>query len=246
MNRVCSAGTVRLAIGCIALIPAVLIAAVSVTAVLVLASGDARAQSGDTRAPDHVVVRSDKVMGTRITISIWTDQEASAAEAAAAVFAEFRRVDNLMTTWRDDSQVSQINAAAGSKAVKVSDEIITVIAKAQEVARRSGGAFDITVGAYRGLWKFDDDKDGTIPTDAAVRQRLPLIGYKNLVLDKRRKTVKLRKPGMRITLGGIAKGYAVDRSVKLLYERGFVDFLVQAGGDLYVSGQRGERNWRVG
>ncbi len=198
------------------------------------------------RAPDHLVVRSDKVMGTRMSVSIWTDNEVQAAKAAAAVFDELRRIDRLMTTWLDDSDVSKINAAAGGPAVKVSPEIITVLDKALQVSRGSTGAFDVTVGAFRGLWKFDQDKDGTIPTPDQVKSRLPLVGYRGIAIDKRKSTVRLRKKGMRITLGGIAKGYAVDRAVKLLYDRGYVDFILQAGGDLYVSGRRGNRNWRVG
>jgi thiamine biosynthesis lipoprotein len=123
---------------------------------------------------------------------------------------------------------------------------LVVIGKAQEAARASGGAFDITVGAFRGLWKFDEDRDGTIPGPAAVKARLPLVGYRGVIVNQRKKTVKLRKKGMRIVLGGIAKGYAVDRAVALLRDRGFQDFILQAGGDLFVSGQRGDRSWRVG
>lgn len=202
--------------------------------------------SQTARAPDHMVIRSAKVMGTRVTVSIWTDNEEAAARGAAAVFAEFKRVDQLMTSWLDDSDVSKINAAAGKDAVRVGDEVLAVIERAQKMSRLSGGAFDITVGAYRGLWKFDQDRDGTIPDPDDVRTRLPLVGYKKLQMNKKAATVKLKKAGMRITLGGIAKGYAVDRSVALLHERGFVDFILQAGGDLYVSGQRGDRKWRVG
>lgn len=196
--------------------------------------------------PDHLLVRSDQVMGTRVTVSIWTDDEEGAARAAAAVFDEFRRIDHLMTTWREDSDVSRVNAAAGVRAVPVDSEVLVVIGKAQEVARASGGAFDITVGAFRGLWKFDEDRDGTVPDPAAVKARLPLVGYRGVVVNQRKKTVKLRKKGMRMVLGGIAKGYAVDRAVALLRDRGFQDFILQAGGDLFVSGQRGDRSWRVG
>lgn len=198
------------------------------------------------RAPDHLVVRSAPAMGTRVTVSIWTDDEEGAARAAAAVFEEFGRLDALMTTWRDDSDVSKINAGAAEQPVVVSDEVIKVIAKAQDVSRASGGAFDITIGAFRGLWKFDEDKDGSIPDPKDVRARLPLLGYRNIVLDRAKKTVKLKKKGVSINLGGIAKGYAVDRGVALLRERGFDHFILQAGGDLFVSGQRGDRLWRVG
>jgi thiamine biosynthesis lipoprotein len=197
-------------------------------------------------APDHLFIRSAGAMGTRVTVSLWTDDEPAAARAAEAVFQEFRRVDELMTTWREDSDVSRINAAAGGPPVQVSREVILVIQRAQEVARATGGAFDITVGAYRGLWKFDEDKDGTIPDPAAVKARLPLVNYRDIRIDARRRTVQLRRKGMSITLGGIAKGYAVDRAVDVLRKQGFADFLLQAGGDLYVSGRRADRRWRVG
>lgn len=199
-----------------------------------------------SRAPDHMVVRSDKVMGTRVTVSIWSDDEKAAAAAIAAVLDEFRRIDRLMTTWHKDSEVSRVNAAAGSSAVQVSDEVLMVIDKALEVSRQTSGAFDVTVGAFRGLWKFDQDKDGSIPTRDEVKSRMALIGYKGVAIERARKRVRLARKGMRLTLGGIAKGYAVDRAVALLYDRNFVDFIIQAGGDLYVSGRRGDRNWRVG
>lgn len=210
------------------------------------AAGQPGSPGAAPAAPDHLFIRSAGSMGTRVTVSLWTDDEAAAARAADAVFQEFRRVDDLMTTWREDSDVSRINAAAGGAPVRVSREVVLVIQRAQEVARATGGAFDITVGAYRGLWKFDEDKDGTIPDPAAVKARLPLVNYRDIRIDPRRSTVQLRRKGMSITLGGIAKGYAVDRAVDVLRKQGFADFLLQAGGDLYVSGRRGDRRWRVG
>jgi len=211
-----------------------------IAVVLCVAGGVARAQA------DRKIVRSDSAMGTIVQVTFWTDDEPGAADAAAAVFAEFRRLDAMMTTWTDDSDVSRINAAAGVKAVKVSDETFKVIARAIDMSRRSKGLFDITVGAFQGLWKFDEDNDGTLPAPADVRKRLALVGWKNVVLDKKRHTVKLKKKGMKITLGGIAKGYAVDAAAKILWDRGFVDFILQAGGDMYVSGKKGDKSWAVG
>ncbi|WP_428264359.1 FAD:protein FMN transferase [Haliangium sp.] len=214
--------------------------------VLAVALVTTTAQASPSPSPDHLIARSAQAMGTRITVTLWTDDEAAAARGAEAVFAEFKRVDRLMTSWLDDSDVSRINAAAGAVPVKVDPEVLAVIERAQEFSRVSGGAFDITVGAFRGLWKFDQDKDGTIPDPAAVEARRPLVRWRDVQINHRRGTVKLRRPGMRITLGGIAKGYAVDRAVAILRERGFVDFLIQAGGDLYVAGRKGDRRWRVG
>ncbi len=196
--------------------------------------------------PDRKLVYTGQAMGTAITVFLWTDDELAAAKAAEAAFAEMRRIDGVMTTWTPDSEVSRINASAGKKPVAVSDETFTVIARAQDVAKRTRGVFDITVGAFKGLWKFDQDMDGSLPTPADVKKRLAVVGYKHLVLDKAKKTVFLKKPGMAITLGGIAKGYAVDRCVKLLHDAGFTSFMVQAGGDMYVSGKKGETPWVVG
>jgi thiamine biosynthesis lipoprotein len=199
------------------------------------------------RADDRKVVKTDTAMGTIIQITFWTDDEPAAAAAAEAVFAEMRRLDALMTTWTEDSDVSRINTAAGTKkAVAVSDETFTVIARAVEISKKSKGVFDITVGAYAGVWKFDEDMDGELPDPALVAARKKLVNWKDIVLDKKKKTVRLKRKGMRITLGGIAKGYAVDRSAQLLWDAGFVDFILQAGGDMYVSGKKGAKPWVVG
>ena len=215
-----------------------------------IASALALAAGGPALAEDRP--RADKVhlraqaMGTVVDLTIWTADRAGAEQAARAVFDEFRRLEALMSTWIEDSEVSRINRAAGRKAVPVSDEVLAVIQTAQAVAKKSGGAFDITVGAYRGLWKFDEDLDGTLPTDEQVAARRKKTGWRGVVVNPRRKTVKLRRRGMAINLGGIGKGYAVDRAVALLRDRGFSDFIIQAGGDLYVSGTKGDQGWRVG
>lgn len=189
---------------------------------------------------------SDQAMGTIVTVWFWTDRQADAARAAEAMFAEMKRLDLEMTTWTADSDVSRINAAAGDKPVVVSDGTRTVIARALDISRRSGGRFDITVQAFHGLWKFDQDLDGSLPDPADVKKRVALVNWKDIVVNQRRKTVFLRRKGMAITLGGIAKGYAVDKCALLLRSRGFEDFMIQAGGDMYVAGSKGPNPWIVG
>ncbi len=211
------------------------------------AAGSAAAGSAAPAAPvPRKIERRGKAMGTAVSVYLWTDDEAKATEAADAVFAEMKRLDQVMTTWLPDSEVSKINAAAGQKPVAVSDETFAVIARAQDIAVRTRGVFDITVGAFRGLWKFDQDMDGTLPSPAEVKKRLARVGYKHLVLDPARRTVFLKKKGMSITLGGIAKGYAVDRCADLLRKRGYTSFMMQAGGDMYVAGRKGKDPWIVG
>ncbi|HET6612752.1 MAG TPA: FAD:protein FMN transferase [Kofleriaceae bacterium] len=196
--------------------------------------------------PDHIITYRAQVMGTDVNLTIWGEDEKAAAAASEAALDELRRVDKLMSSWLPGSDVSKINAAAGKRAVKVSPEVLKVILKAQVVAQKTGGAFDITVGAFHGLWKFGEDRDGSIPSPEAVKERVEKVGYRDVIVNRRRRTVKLRRRGMRITLGGIAKGYAVDRVVAIMRKRGFADFIIQVGGDLYASGRRGDRAWRVG
>lgn len=207
---------------------------------------DARAEADAQASPDFKVTHGAKAMGTVVNITFWTDDEVKAAKAAQAVFKEFDRIDSSMTSWGTASAVARINDAAGKKAIKVDAEVFRLIEKSIAVSRKSGGAFDVSVGAFRGLWKFDQDRDGSVPSDTDIAAKKKLVNYKWIQLNRKSKTVKLKKAGMRITLGGIAKGYAVDRGVKILNDLGFADFILQAGGDLYVSGKRGPRNWVVG
>jgi thiamine biosynthesis lipoprotein len=196
---------------------------------------------------DHVIERTHEAMGTVIVLKAWAEDDAAVVAIFDEAFKEFDRVDRLMTTWLADSEVSQINAAAGNgKGVRISDELVFVLQAAAAASKLTGGAFDITVGAFAGVWKFDQDKDGSLPDDTTVKARRKLVNWRDVVVDARAKTARLRRKGQKITLGGIAKGYAVDRATAILRQRGLADFVVQAGGDMYVSGRRGDRRWRVG
>jgi FAD:protein FMN transferase len=208
-------------------------------------SGSGSATAPATAAVPSKLEYSDTAMGTNVTVWMWTADERAAAQAAEAVFVEMKRLDKEMTTWDPKSEVSQINTAAGGKPVKVSAETYAVIERAVDISRRSKGLFDITVGAFKGLWKFDEDMDHTLPSAADVKKRLALVAWKDIVLDPRQHSVLLRRKGMLITLGGIAKGYAVDRCVEILRKRGFTDFMMQAGGDMYIAGKKGTNPWMV-
>ena len=199
-----------------------------------------------TLAAPGKLTYTGKAMGTTVSLWFWTDKQEDAAKAAEAVFGEMKRLDMEMTTWTPASEVSKINTAAGGKPVVVSEETFAVIERAVDISKRSAGIFDITVQAFHGLWKFDEDMDGSLPDQAEVKKRLKMIGWKDIVLDKKKKTVFLKRKGMAITLGGIAKGYAVDKCVAMLKDKGFTDFMVQAGGDMYVAGKKDKDPWVVG
>ena len=198
----------------------------------------------------HVFARSYSAMGTDITLTAFTADDRQAEGAFHAALEEIRRIEQLMTDWEHPGQppsdILRVNAAAGKQPVTVQDETLAVVEKALEMSRRSEGAFDITYAAMRGLWKFDEDLERKLPPAAEIARRRRLINWRDVVVDRVHKTIKLRRAGMRMGLGGIAKGYAVDRAAALLRARGLADFMVQAGGDLYVSGQKGAVNWQVG
>jgi thiamine biosynthesis lipoprotein len=185
-------------------------------------------------------------MGSEIRVAAWTADETGTDAACREVFAEFDRLDTMMSVWRAGSDIVRLNAAAGDHAVPVSPEVREVLHVARQVSEWTGGRFDVTFGALSGLWKFDHDQDDVVPDRRAVLKQLPLVNYRNLEVDDEAGSAFLTKKGMRVHLGGIGKGYAVERSLKLMKRRGFHDFMIQAGGDLYVAGRRGDRPWRVG
>lgn len=188
-------------------------------------------------------------MGTHLVYAAYTNPkvDAAAAERAfAAATTEIKRVEDLMTTWRD-SELSRVNAAAGKAPVVVGDETLLVIQKALEASAFSKGTFDITFETLHGLWKFDEDLEPVPPSPSALKQRMKAVGYRHVKVDAANKTVQLTHPDTRIGLGGIAKGYAVDRAADVLREAGLTSFYVQAGGDLYAEGKKPDgQPWSAG
>ncbi len=194
----------------------------------------------------HLIERARVSMGSEVRFTAWDSDDAKAISAFEDAFHEFDRLDALMTVWRDTSDIQRINAAAGDHPVAVQPEVREVLEIARQVSDWTGGRFDVTFAALSGLWKFDQDQDNTVPDPAAVRERLPFIDYRAVQIDERTGTVFLARKGMRINLGGIGKGYAVDRAVAILRRHQLHDFMIQAGGDMFVSGVRGDRPWRIG
>jgi FAD:protein FMN transferase len=185
-------------------------------------------------------------MGSTLHLAAWTSDVAAAQAAFEEVFAEFERLENLMSVWRPDSDIQRINQAAGLRPVQVSPDVRDVLKTARQISEWTDGKFDVTFGALAGLWKFDHDQDNVVPDMREVRRRLPLIDYRAIQIDDRAGTVFLTRKGMSAHLGGIGKGYAIDRGVSLLRHRGFRDFMIQAGGDMYVAGLKDGHAWRLG
>jgi thiamine biosynthesis lipoprotein len=194
----------------------------------------------------HVVVRTRKCMGTECEFKAFASDEDLVDRAFTRGFDEFDRIEALTTSWRPTSEVARINDAAGKKPVPVSVDTLAIIEKSLWVSGLTDGAFDITIGVYKGLWKFDEDKDGTLPDPKEVERRRKLVSWRDVIIDRKKQTVMLRRRGQAINLGGIAKGYAVDAAVKVIRAAGLHDFIVKAGGDLFAAGRKGDRAWRVG
>jgi FAD:protein FMN transferase len=195
----------------------------------------------------RLIERAGLTMGTELKLTAWTSDEALARKLFDEVFKDFDRLDSLMSVWKQGSDVLRLNEAAGDHPVPVSPEVLECLRIARQISELTDGRFDVTFGALSDLWRFDDqDKDNRVPDPAEIQKRLSLIDYRRLVIDERAGTAFLQQRGMRAHLGGIGKGYAVERAVKTFRKGGLADFMVQAGGDLYVSGLKDGRPWRLG
>jgi thiamine biosynthesis lipoprotein len=211
---------------------------------LVLALAAAACTQGPPQP--RLVERTRIAMGSSLSVTAWTADEPAASAAFDAVFAEFDRLDRLLSVWKPGSDVLRLNDAAGRAPVPVSPETREVLTAAHQASEWSHGKFDITFGALSDVWKFDHDQDNRVPSPEEIHARLPLIDYRQVEVDDGRGEAFIRRPGMRVHLGGIGKGYAVDRAVAILRHRGLRDFMIQSGGDMYVAGRRGDRPWRLG
>lgn len=187
--------------------------------------------------------REEAIMGTAIAVELWSDNAEAGASAIDAVMAEMHRIDRAMSPHKAGSELSRINRDAGSAPVPLSDEMASLLARAEAFARLSGGAFDITYAAVGRLY---DYRARTKPSEEALGRARQAVGWRHLVLDRQARTVHFARPGMCIDLGGFAKGYAVDNAARILHSRGIGHAMVSAGGDSRVVGDRRGRPWTIG
>jgi len=155
-------------------------------------------------------------------------------------------LDAMGTTFRKDSEWSRVNREAATRPVAVSGELFRLLTVCEDYSRASEGAFDITVGPLLKLWGFYKGS-GRLPHRSEIRNALARVGYRNLILDSKARTVRFKKPGMEIDPGGIGKGYAVDRMVRVLKAGGIRSALISAGGSSIfgLGSPPGEQGWRV-
>ncbi|QEM08223.1 FAD:protein FMN transferase [Mucilaginibacter rubeus] len=185
-------------------------------------------------------------MGNRFEISVVGDDGQWAAKCIDQAVAEISRIEKLLTTFSDDSQTNQINAAAGIKPVKIDHEVFQLIQRSLRISELTQGAFDITYGSIdKSLWNFDVNMK-SLPNAETARNAVRLINYKNVIMDSDHMTVMLKEKGMRIGFGGIGKGYAADRAKAILQQNGVNSGIVNAAGDLITWGtQPNGKPWTI-
>lgn len=192
----------------------------------------------------------DKVMGSiRAKITAVSDQmPAEEIESAlSAALAEIHRIDRLMSNYKKDSDVSRLNESDADVWVQVNPMTFTVLQESQRISELTGGAFDATALPLSGLWGFWPKREVHLPSEEEIRHTLSHVGYHNLSLDPGNHTLKKSDPETKVDLGGIAKGYAVDRAIEVLRQKGLRDALVEIGGEVRTMGKNKNGDpWRIG
>jgi thiamine biosynthesis lipoprotein len=183
------------------------------------------------------------MMGTEVSVLLWHDDSEAGERLVEQVFAEAARIDRLMSTYKEDSQISAINRRAADEPVVAGDELFSIIRRSLDLSELTLGAFDIT---YESVGQHYDFRDRRRPDAATVEKERKLIDFRFVDLDQPSGTVFFHKQGVRINLGGIAKGYVVERGVDILKISGVENAIVTAGGDSRLLGDRRGQPWMVG
>ena len=193
----------------------------------------------------HAEWYSDKraIMGTAVSVELWADDDASANAAIEAVMQEMVHIDQSMSPYIETSELALINREAVQHPVKISAEMFYLLKTALHYSQLSDGAFDISFASVGYMY---DYRNHIEPDEKQIKKQLSAIDYRSIKLDAHNSTVHFLKPGMRIDLGGIAKGYAVDKGAEILLARGIQHAIVTAGGDSRIIGDRRGRPWMVG
>ncbi|UCG77461.1 MAG: FAD:protein FMN transferase [Nitrospirota bacterium] len=200
--------------------------------------------SGCSLGGERIYTDSRIAMDTIVTISVVSDSSKEASVSINKVFGEITKLSELANFYSEKSELTAVNLSAGKKPVKVSPELFEIIRLSLDIAGRTGGAFDPTMGAVTALWDFHDE---VLPDDTKLNEKAKLVSYKSVVLNDKKGTVFLKKEGMKIDLGGIAKGYAADIAIDLLKGDGIESALVSVAGDIRAYGSKPDGSpWMIG
>ena len=187
-----------------------------------------------------------KLMGSRFEITVIATDEKQSNEYIHLATNEIKRIEKLISSWDKNSQTTTINQNAGMQPVKVDKELFNLIERAIQIAKLTGGAFDISYASMDRIWKFDGSMK-EMPSVAAIKNSVSKVGYQNIILNKEEQTVFLKLKGMKIGFGAIGKGYAADKAKKLLIKKGVKGGIINASGDMNTWGlQTNGKPWNVG
>ena len=182
-------------------------------------------------------------MGSSLEIEVFGPDQSTCDKAVKEAREEIDRLERIMTDWKQESPLMDVNRAAGTKAVEVPPELLFIVERSLQMSELTEGAFDITFAGAGKLWNWRDPK---VPTAEEVKASLANVGWKGVVVDEKAKTVFLSKPGMRIGLGGIGPGYAGDLAMERIRRLGIRDACVNLSGDILAIGKKKGEPWSVG
>ena len=182
-------------------------------------------------------------MGTEVSVYLWHSDETAGKNAVNAVFSEVVRIDELMSTYKEESRISMINRDAAAAPVEAGEELFGLIQRSLDISVLTLGAFDIT---YDSVGQHYDFRERKRPSKPDIEDGLKMIDYRLLEMNAGDGTVRFLADGVRINLGGIAKGYAVECGADLLRELGIAHAIVTAGGDSRLIGDRHGQPWMIG
>ncbi|WP_206367863.1 FAD:protein FMN transferase [Sphingobacterium chungjuense] len=213
---------------------------------LTLAFGALLLSVGTSLAQDVMLTRQATLMGSVFTITVVDTDSAVANQHIDQVVAEVSRIENLISEWQPQTQISQVNQQAGIRPVVVDREVFDLTKRALAYSELSEGAFDISVAGLDQVWQFDGSMT-ELPDREMVQRSVQHVGYQYIVLDSAASSIYLRKKGMKIGFGSIGKGYAADKGRELMQQEGVKGGIVNASGDLATWGKPpSERHWKIG
>lgn len=190
--------------------------------------------------------RAVTLMGSRFDITIEAKDSLSAEKYIDESIAEIERIENLISEWRPQTQISEVNRNAGIKPVKVDMEVIRLTQSGINFSKLTDGAFDISIVAMDKIWKFDGSMT-SMPSPEAIKKSVEKVGYQNIEIDTVASTIFLKKSGMKIGFGSIGKGYAADKTRELMESKGVKAGIINASGDLTTWGKQfNGKYWTVG
>lgn len=186
------------------------------------------------------------LMGSRFQITLVDKDSISAERNIDKAIAEITRIENLISEWRPETQISQVNQNAGIKPIKVDKEVFDLTKKSLYFSKLTDGAFDISIVAMDKIWKFDDSMN-ELPSEQAIKESVRNVGYQNIILDSTNSTIFLKNPGMKIGFGSIGKGYAADKTRDLMKSMGVKAGIIDASGDISTWGNQPDgKPWAIG